>query len=445
MKESSAYLKLQGSLSEALSDIKIVDIHSHMRLNEPSRCADIKTLLYYHMLQYPLRSSGAKEVISLSHNNAELPFDTMVDLWEKYGQDVMHTSFGWIFKKIIKDLYGIDRNLERKNLAALLEAFQAKHQDKNWPAEILNKGKIVKLLSSANNSKREDPGLPVEQNSFTEKFVHTLEAGMSSIMEDKPFSRLFAHYQEHQGKDLKSIDQLRDAISGFMSKRIGPFDFNVYVSWISSFADFRKVDDSVLDDILLKLSRGEYIDIRKIGLLDAEILRCNLKSLQDKIKVFQLCYGTQYLHQDEIKSHPVQRAANSFASELGFLIEEFPDIHFNILNGFEPDEPLLNSLCLGYSNVSLGGFWWHTFYASIMQNSWQRRLDMVPVNSLMGFFSDGYCAEWVYGRAALTRQVLANVFAERIMNGFCDFDEALLMAEKVLYDTPTKIMLNKDK
>ena len=379
------------------------------------------------------------EVVSLSYSRAGIDRDALFDIWEKYGEGVLHTSFGWVLKKVMKDLYDFDKVLNRKNLIEFCDIYIEKHRDEDWPLAILDKAKIEKLFSSTINESSywNLKKLTLKDSVFTRKFIHTLErAGTSD--ECKPFWRLFLYFKEKEGHDLTSMSQLREFIR---KNEKAPVDFHVFVSWISSFSDFKEVNDCVLDKIILKISSGKAVDNTESGILNGALLRFYLELFKDKIKICQLCYGTQYFHSDGRKSNPLQRAANAFGSELGYLLQEFPDIHFNILNGYEPDEPILASLTQGFANVSLGGWWWHTFYPSVMQHNWQRRFDMVPVNSLMGFFSDGYCAEWVYGRAFMTRRVLANTFAQRILNGFCDFDEALVMSEKILYETPMKIMI----
>ena len=45
------------------------------------------------------------------------------------------------------------------------------------------------------------------------------------------------------------------------------------------------------------------------------------------------------------------------------------------------------------------------------------RLEMLPANKQVGFFSDAYCAEWSYAKAVIVRKVMAKVLAERIELG----------------------------
>ena len=65
-------------------------------------------------------------------------------------------------------------------------------------------------------------------------------------------------------------------------------------------------------------------------------------------------------------------------------------------------------------NFSLAGYWWHNFFPDIIRQVIAERLDMLPVNKQVGFFSDAYCVEWAYGKALLVRKQLARVLADKI-------------------------------
>ncbi len=73
-------------------------------------------------------------------------------------------------------------------------------------------------------------------------------------------------------------------------------------------------------------------------------------------------------------------------------------------------------------NLSLAGYWWHNFFPDAIAQVMRERLEMLPANKQVGFFSDAYCAEWSYAKAVIVRKILARVLAERIELG--QFDRA---------------------
>jgi len=91
-------------------------------------------------------------------------------------------------------------------------------------------------------------------------------------------------------------------------------------------------------------------------------------------------------------------------------------------------------------NLSLAGFWWHNFFPDAIAQVMRERLEMVPSNKQIGFFSDAYCAEWTYAKAKLVRRILARVLSERIELGQFDRARALAFARAILYESPQTLL-----
>ena len=64
------------------------------------------------------------------------------------------------------------------------------------------------------------------------------------------------------------------------------------------------------------------------------------------------------------------------------------------------------------------------------------RLDLLPTNRQMGFFSDAYTLEWAYAKAVMVRRMMAEVLARRVKRGQYTEEEALQVAGQVLYEAP---------
>jgi hypothetical protein len=68
------------------------------------------------------------------------------------------------------------------------------------------------------------------------------------------------------------------------------------------------------------------------------------------------------------------------------------------------------------------------------------RLDMLPANKQVGFFSDAYVVEWTYAKAVLVRKQLARVLAEKIDQGQYSRAEALAVARAILFESPQALL-----
>ena len=97
-------------------------------------------------------------------------------------------------------------------------------------------------------------------------------------------------------------------------------------------------------------------------------------------------------------------------------------------------------MCRELPNFSLAGFWWHNFFPGAMRQVLTERLDMVPVNKQIGFFSDAYVAEWAYAKVIMVRKQMAEVLAEKVSQGQYTPAEAIAVAREILFETPQSLV-----
>jgi len=429
---------LRDELFSEMREIPAIDVHSHLRRNQMA-APGVGKLLFYHMLVYPMRAAGglddahwpSKELHSDAPDSA-LPYDAWMRSWPL----LENTAFAWVLQTILRDLYEFDEPVTPESLPRLRAAFDRKASQPDWPRQVIARGKIAAILSSYCDVPPLAPGEYGGGIRFTLETAPTV-----GTHETIPWRRRLERLGRHAGFEVSSLAQLARAVQEFFDKTDWAGK-NVLVNWIGSEADFRPVDASVVDGLLADCLRGAEPLPDGARLLEAAAVRCTLQAVRRRIKVYQLVYGTQFSTAEDAP-HPVQKAWHGFAAGIAHLAAEFPEIHFNVLNGYEPDEPVLCSLCLAYANVSLGSFWWQTFYPSVMHAAWHRRLDMVPVSRLCGFFSDGYSVDYIYGRLRLSQRVLANVLAERIERGFGNRKQAIEIARQVMHETPKRLMMGE--
>lgn len=422
---------LRDELYDAIVDLPVIDVHSHISRDQMA-AGSLGQVVFYHMIQYPLRAAGIAEDKLWPGSG----FHSGAGPWEQFPAhwaSIEHTGFGWALRTILRDLYDFDGPFTPAGLQRLDETFQQRSSADDWGRQIMQRGNIRRILSS----KLDVPDLQDGQADPGIRF--TIESNPTTgTREHKGFARRLEYLQGHLGREVCNLDDMRQAVESFYER----FDWQgkgALVFWISSQADFQPVADSVIDGILADVRAGRDLDIRQVQLLEAAFLRCCCDAIRGVVKIFQICSGVQFLTPGA--PHPVARTAPQFASSLGYLFGEYPEIHFNLLNGYELDEPIYCAHCLGYGNVSLASYWWQTFYPSVMHASWQRRLDMVPLSNLCGFFSDGWCIDWVYGRLRMTQRVLSGVLAERIERGFVTASGAMDIARAILFETPKQLFL----
>ncbi len=139
-----------------------------------------------------------------------------------------------------------------------------------------------------------------------------------------------------------------------------------------------------------------------------------LEAHADQI-VFQFSFGAEPLP-FETASRLSQRTIGQVAE----LIGRHPRLRFQCFLASRHANQSMCTLVRELPNLSLAGYWWHNFFPDTIAQVMRERLEMVPANKQVGFFSDAYCVEWSFAKAVLVRKILARVLAERIELGQFD-------------------------
>ncbi len=154
----------------------------------------------------------------------------------------------------------------------------------------------------------------------------------------------------------------------------------------------------------------------------------------DKI-VFQFSLGAEPMPY-ESACILQQRTIYQFAEMIG----RHPRLRFQVFLASRHANQAFCTMARELPNLSLAGCWWHNFFPDSMRQVIAERLDMLPVNKQIGFFSDAYCVEWVYGKTRMAQKQLAKVLAEKILQGQYTRDDALGIARSILDESPQTLL-----
>ena len=122
------------------------------------------------------------------------------------------------------------------------------------------------------------------------------------------------------------------------------------------------------------------------------------------------------------------------------MIGRHPKLRFQCLLASRHANQSLCTLARELPNFSLAGYWWHNFFPDVIRQVIAERLDMLPTNKQVGFFSDAYCLEWTCAKLIIVRKQLARVLAEKIDQGQFTRTEAMAVARAILFESPQSLI-----
>ena len=130
-----------------------------------------------------------------------------------------------------------------------------------------------------------------------------------------------------------------------------------------------------------------------------------------------------------------------------YLFNTYPDVRFptSVLSDTSGLE--LTAAAWIRHNVYPSGHWWYSNQPTDIAREIRRRMDAVPGNKTIGYYSDAYYLDFILPKFRMFKFELASALAERMERSLIhpnmepySFDEALLFAEDLLLNNPMDII-----
>ncbi len=127
--------------------------------------------------------------------------------------------------------------------------------------------------------------------------------------------------------------------------------------------------------------------------------------------------------------------------QIANLAASYPRINFFVLLCAYPLNQDLSLLAKMQPNIIPTGYWWHAMYPEYIGRMLSERLDIIPYSKFLGFFSDAYMAEWVYGKLSVIRKETARVLAEKVSQGYYSEELAIEISRAIFFENPNSLYL----
>jgi glucuronate isomerase len=415
-------------VQEALREVKVIDPHCHLRPERP--CADnLADILLYHHVWIELVSSGmpqhevTRKGLPQELGDPEIaPFER-VRRALKYVDPIWSTTSGLYLRWILQDLYGV-QELNDRNLTEVYDIVQQKADDERWQDELFAERCGI------------ERSITVESDAPSGRILVGREHVLQNILDGKRSSaEMLASMERSYGRAIDDAQDYRQYVTQLAESLPSQRPVFVNVWSLPSLNEEFSAGEQV-NRTLQKVKKERKLTPAEAGGFGYFGLTAMLDALEGTdLRVVQLFTGAEVL----LPHRSITQWSGRYCGAIARLAGRYGDFRFNLSSASDAFTQDLAILAKHVPNVSLGAYWWHTLYPFYIKKSLECRLDAVPANKIIAFFSDAYRAEWCYPKLKMVKQILEEILLERIEKGWYTLDMAVDIISKLFYENPKAI------
>jgi glucuronate isomerase len=435
---------LVPDLEQALAELPMLDVHTHLVGGKLS-ARGLHDILLYHMVITDLYAAGCPSGARLTqYPGWPTQQEAHARLIEAipFLDHIRNTSSFWGVRLILRNLYNWHEPITADNWHRLDDRIRERADDRAWQHSILDRLNIRRTGTEI--ARRED-------GADDDRLQYALEWGFFTRCQWDEFDTALYELERCWGRSpespstigsgsrpstertIRTLDDVHAAVAHYVNS-IPYGQILSTATHLSTDIDYRLVSDSEMERALKRRNEAGPVERDIFASYINEAFLSALEEHGNKI-VFQFSFGAEPLPYET-----GSRLAQRTIGQLGEMIGRHPRLRFQCFLASRHANQALCTLARELPNLSLAGYWWHNFFPDVMRQVMAERLDMLPANKQIGFFSDAYCVEWTYAKAVLVRKQLARVLAAKIEQGQYTRDEALSIARSILFESPQTLL-----
>ena len=422
--------RTRRAVHDALESVRVIDAHCHVRPEKPAADTLADIVLYHHVWVELVSSGMGQYEVTETGLPHELGYPGMPPLERvrqalPYLGNLRSTTAGVLLRWLLQDLYGIS-DLSERNLDDVFALVQEKAGDSRWQEAVL-RGHcgIETSITVEPGGQRYAPSLRRGREMAPTNLAHGKQTP----------SQILAGMAQALGHEIGQAEDVRLMLVTFV-RDLPPDAYAFIALWPPACLTPELARDDYITQIIRKAHSGQPLDQAELGSFSYFSIACLLDELRRAgPRVIQCMVGAEVL--------PPHRAicqwSDRFTGAIGRLANQYEDFRFNLMSASDLYTQDLAILAKHIPNVSVAGYWWHTLYPFYIKKSLEIRLDTVPMNKIIAYFSDAYHCEWCYPKLKLVKQILEDILVERIERGWYTLPVARDIVQKLFYDNPKAI------
>lgn len=436
------------TILEQILELPILDAHTHL-VGGKLGARGLHDILLYHMAVSDLYAAGCPTGARLTQYPG-WPTDeeahSRIEEAIPYLRYVRNTAISHGIRTILRDLYDINATVDESNWRRIDGIIRERADDTSWQREVAAKAKIKRFFTEI--ARRED-------GQDDDILQYSLEWAFFTRCQWGEFDTALYELEKCWGKEpdsptpigtgqrpktervVKTVDDVRDAVEWYVD-HIPAEMVQSTATHISTDIDFRPVTEAQMGQAL---ARRGCAGPEERDVYASYVNEAFLTELESKLGgrvVYQFSFGAEPLPYET-----ASRLSQRTIAQVAEMASRHPKLRMMCFLSSHHANQSMCTLCRELPNLSVAGYWWHSFFPGTIRRTLEERLDMLPTNKQVGFFSDAYCVEWAYGKSVIVKQALADVLAAKIIQGQYDMDLAVDTARQILFDS-TRTLLSME-
>ena len=431
-------------VEEGLAEVPVLDIHTHL-VGGKLGARGLHDVLLYHMVVTDLYAAGCPSGGRLTQYPAwpdERETSRRIEEALPFVAAIQNTSSFWGVRLILRDLYGWREPITMSSWRKLDALIRERSDDRAWHHSVLDRLNIRRTGTEI--ARR-------QQGQDDERLQYALEWGFFTRSQWGEYDTALYELERCWGRKpdsptpigsgtrpateraIRSLADVQAAVAHYVNAV--PYDHVLSTAThLSTDINYSLVTDPEMEAALLRRRSAGPVERDIYASYINEKFLTQLEAHAHRI-VFQFSFGAEPLPYET-----GSRLRQETIRQLGEMIGRHPKLKFQCFLASRHANQSLCTLARELPNLSLAGYWWHNFFPDVIRQIIGERLDMLPASKQVGFFSDAYCIEWTYAKARLVSRQLAQVLGQRIEQDQFTVDEALHIAENILFHTPQKLL-----
>ncbi|MEM6472272.1 MAG: glucuronate isomerase [Planctomycetota bacterium] len=413
---------VRETIYQAISEIRLIDPHTHINPHAAASTT-LADILGYHYYTELVHSAGMprEEIEEPNLSPRELVGRMVGGL----GRITNTANYHWLIQ-ICQQFFGFGFDeITRDNWEALYDAAESAMSSPGWAQSILDQSNVEAVFLT-NDFDDDLAGFDVST------YIPCLRTDdlVFHLAKESVRDRL----RDCSGIELDSLQSLRDALEQrfqhFVSRGARACAISIPPTFIpTDVSEGRAV--VAMDDILAKGTGADPANrdamSRKVFWTLAELCEQYRLPFDLMIGVNRGVYPAGVYQGQDLYDSRVSLI------QYGELFNAFPRVKFPISVLASVTNQELVSYSWIFPNVYTNGHWWYSNTPSFIHRDAAARLEAVPRNKQVAYYSDAYKLEFVLPKFDMYRRVLSRILAEEFVgeNGW-DEEKAIALGRQVL-------------